>query len=41
MANSALKPSGGSDGFMIFTLEFLPTQHNVVKYWDGVFSPFG
>jgi hypothetical protein len=26
-------------GFMIFTLEFLPTQHNVVKYWDGVFSP--
>jgi len=26
---------------MIFTLEFLPTQDNVVKYWDGVFSPLG
>jgi tripartite-type tricarboxylate transporter receptor subunit TctC len=25
-------------GFMILTFEFLPTQHNVVKYWEDVFS---
>jgi hypothetical protein len=31
-------PPAPAMGFMILTLEFLPTQHNVVKYWKDVFS---